>query len=136
MSQIAALALLDRYYTAFNAGDWEGMLACLSDDVAHDINQGARQVGKDAFRSFLAHMERCYAEQLHDLVLMASADGTRASAEFVVHGQYLNTDAGLPEATGQRYVLPAGAFFAIENGLIARVTVYYNLADWEAQVIG
>ena len=136
MSQIAALALLDRYYTAFNAGNWEGMLACLSDDVAHDINQGARQVGKDAFRSFLAHMERCYAEQLHDLVLMASADGTRASAEFVVHGQYLNTDAGLPEATGQRYVLPAGAFFAIENGLIARVTVYYNLADWEAQVIG
>lgn len=136
MSQTAALALLDRYYTAFNAGDWEGMLVCLSDDVAHDINQGARQVGKDAFRSFLAHMERCYAEQLHDLVLMASADGTRASAEFVVHGQYLNTDAGLPEATGQRYVLPAGAFFAIENGLITRVTVYYNLADWEAQVIG
>ncbi len=136
MSQTAALALLDRYYSAFNAGDWEGMLACLSDDVAHDINQGARQVGKDAFRSFLAHMERCYAEQLHDLVLMASADGTRSSAEFVVHGQYLATDEGLPEATGQRYVLPAGAFFAIENGLIARVTVYYNLADWEAQVIG
>lgn len=136
MSQTAALALLDRYYTAFNAGDWEGMLACLSDEVAHDINQGARQVGKEAFRSFLAHMERCYAEQLHDLVLMASADGRRASAEFVVHGQYLATDEGLPEATGQRYVLPAGAFFAIENGLIERVTVYYNLADWEAQVIG
>lgn len=136
MSQTAALALLDRYYTAFNAGDWEGMLACLSDEVAHDINQGARQVGKEAFRSFLAHMERCYAEQLHDLVLMASADGRRASAEFVVHGQYLATDEGLPEATGQRYVLPAGAFFAIESGLIERVTVYYNLADWEAQVIG
>lgn len=136
MSQTAALALLDRYYTAFNAGDWGAMLACLSDDVAHDINQGARQVGKDAFRAFLAHMERCYAEQLKDLVLMASADGTRASAEFVVHGQYLATDTGLPEANGQRYVLPAGAFFVIEHGLITRVTVYYNLADWEAQVIG
>lgn len=136
MSQTAALALLDRYYTAFNSGDWEGMLACLSDGVAHDINQGARQVGKDAFRTFLAHMERCYAEQLRDLVLMASADGSRGSAEFVVHGEYLATDEGLPEAKGQRYVLPAGAFFAIENGLISRVTVYYNLADWEAQVIG
>lgn len=136
MSQTTTLALLDRYYTAFNSGDWEGMLACLSDDVVHDINQGARQVGKAAFRTFLAHMERCYAEQLKDLVLMASADGSRGSAEFVVHGQYLATDEGLPEATGQRYVLPAGAFFAIENGLISRVTVYYNLADWEAQVIG
>lgn len=136
MSQTAALALLDRYYTAFNAGDWEGMLACLGEDVAHDINQGARQVGKDAFRSFLAHMERCYAEQLKDLVLMASADGTRGAAEFVVHGEYLATDEGLPEAKGQRYVLPAGAFFAFKDGLISRVTVYYNLADWEAQVIG
>ncbi|MFZ5743096.1 MAG: ketosteroid isomerase-related protein [Pseudomonadota bacterium] len=136
MSQTAALALLNRYYTAFNSGDWEGMLACLSDDVAHDINQGARQVGKAAFRTFLAHMERCYAEQLKDLVLMASADGSRGSAEFVVHGQYLATEEGLPEAMGQRYVLPAGAFFAIENDLISRVTVYYNLADWEAQVIG
>jgi len=136
MSQTAALALLDRYYAAFNAGDWEGMLACLSEDVAHDINQGARQVGKDGFRTFLAHMERCYAEQLKDLVLMASADGTRGSAEFVVHGEYLATDEGLPEAKGQCYVLPAGAFFAIDNGLISRVTVYYNLADWEAQVIG
>lgn len=136
MSQTAALALLNRYYTAFNAGDWEGMLACLSEDVAHDINQGARQVGKNAFRSFLAHMERCYAEQLQDLVLMASEDGSRAAAEFVVHGEYLTTDEGLPEANGQRYVLPAGAFFAIADGLISRVTVYYNLADWEAQVIG
>jgi steroid delta-isomerase-like uncharacterized protein len=136
MSQTAALALLDRYYTAFNAGDWEGMLACLGEDVAHDINQGARQVGKDAFRTFLAHMERCYAEQLKELVLMASADGTRGAAEFVVHGEYLATDEGLPEAKCQRYVLPAGAFFAFKDGLINRVTVYYNLADWEAQVIG
>jgi len=136
MSHTAALALLDRYYTAFNTGDWEGMLACLSEDVAHDINQGARQVGKQAFRSFLAHMERCYAEQLQDLVLMASEDGTRGGAEFVVHGEYLATDEGLPEANGQRYVLPAGAFFAFADGLISRVTVYYNLADWEAQVIG
>ena len=134
MSQTAALALLDRYYTAFNAGDWEGMLACLGEDVAHDINQGARQVGKDAFRTFLAHMERCYAEQLKELVLMASADGTRGAAEFVVHGEYLKTDPGLPEAKGQRYILPAGGFFDIKDGKIARVTTFYNLNDWIAQV--
>jgi hypothetical protein len=54
------------------------MLACLSDDVAHDINQGERQVGKDTFRAFIAHMERCYRERLDDIVLMANEDGTRA----------------------------------------------------------
>lgn len=136
MTRETTLALLARYYAAFNAGDGEGMLACLTDDVAHDINQGGRQQGKDAFRAFLAHMDRCYAERLEDIVLMASDDGARGAAEFVVHGQYLATDEGLPEANGQRYVLPAGAFFDIADGRIARVSVYYNLADWTAQVGG
>lgn len=134
MPRAAALDLLTRYYAAFNAGDGEGMLACLADTVAHDINQGERQTGKDAFRAFLAHMDRCYAERLEQIALMASEDGARGAAEFVVHGQYLATDEGLPEASGQTYVLPAGAFFEIGGGLITRVTVYYNLADWTAQV--
>lgn len=134
MNRTAALDLLTRYYAAFNAGDWEGMLACISEDVVHDINQGGSQHGKAAFRAFLGHMERCYRERLDDIVLMASEDGSRGAAEFTVHGEYLATDEGLPEADGQTYVLPAGAFFAIEDGRIKRVTVYYNLADWCAQV--
>ena len=136
MNRNATLALLTRYYAAFNAGDAEAMLACLSDDVSHDINEGATQHGKPAFRAFLAHMDRCYAERLEDLVIMASDDGTRGSAEFTVHGTYKATDEGLPEASGQTYVLPAGAFFAVEDGQISRVTVYYNLADWMRQVAG
>lgn len=136
MSRAATLALLETYYAAFNAGDWDGMLACLSDDVAHDINQGSRQVGKDTFAAFLGHMERCYKERLEDVVLMASEDGSRAAAEFVVQGTYLATDEGLPEAQGQTYVLPAGAFLAIADGKITRLTMYYNLADWTAQVVG
>lgn len=136
MDRTEALALLTRYYAAFNAGDWEGMLDCLDDGVIHDINQGGRQRGKDAFRDFLAHMERCYRERLDGIVLMASDDGTRGAAEFIVHGEYLATDEGLPEANGQTYTLPAGAFFSMAGGRITRVTVYYNLADWTAQVGG
>lgn len=131
-----SLALLSRYYAAFNAGDGQAMLACLSEDVAHDINQGERQIGKPAFAAFLDHMDRCYRERLADIVPMVSEDGTRGAAEFVVHGEYLATDEGLPRATGQRYVLPAGAFFDIANGRIARVSVYYNLSDWTRQVEG
>jgi len=70
------------------------------------------------------------------MVIMASDDGTRAAAEFIVHGEYMATDEGLPEAHGQTYKLPAGAFFDIHNGKICRVTNYYNLQDWIAQVGG
>ena len=124
------------YYDAFNAQDMDAFLALLTDDVVHDINQGERQVGKDVFAAFMAHMNHCYREQLTDMVVMASDDGTRASAEFIVNGEYLATDEGLPQANGQTYRLPAGAFFEIRDGKVARVTNYYSLTDWIAQVNG
>ena len=136
VSRSDSLALIARYYAAFNAGDGEAMLSCLADDVVHDINQGERQSGKAAFRAFLAHMDRCYRERLSDIVIMASDDGAHAAAEFIVHGEYLASDDGLPEASGQTYELPAGAFFTIVDGAISRVSVYYNLADWISQVGG
>ncbi|MGE0483020.1 MAG: ketosteroid isomerase-related protein [Gammaproteobacteria bacterium] len=128
--------LIQRYYAAFNAGDMDAFLALLTDDVAHDINQGQRETGREAFARFMAHMNRCYREQLTNMVVMASEDGTRAAAEFVVNGEYLANDEGLPEAAGQRYVLPAGAFFEVREGKVARVTNYYNLSDWVDQVGG
>lgn len=127
-------ALIRRYYAAFNAGDRAAMLALLHDQVAHDPNQGQRRTGKPAFAAFLARMDGAYAEQLEDIVVMVDATGTRAAAEFTVAGQYLRTDEGLPEASGQTYRIPAGAFLAVEGDLIARITTYYNLEDWIAQV--
>ena len=134
MSAAQTEALVRRYYEAFNRGDVEGMLACVSEDVIHDVNQGVRRPGKAAFRVFCDHMARCYEERLTNMVVMVSADGRRASAEFNVEGTYKETDEGLPDARGQTYVLPAGTFFAIEDGRIARVTTYYNLTDWLMQV--
>jgi steroid delta-isomerase-like uncharacterized protein len=129
-------ALIERYYQAFNAGDSEGMLACLADDVVHDVNQGSSRLGKAQFRAFNAHMSRCYREQLTDLVVMVASDGSRAAADFIVHGAYLEMDTGLPAASGQTYVLPAGTFFRVAGNRITRVTTYYNMTDWMRQVVG
>ena len=134
--QDRATELVLTYYAAFNRGDWDGMLALLADDVVHDLNQGGREVGRERFASFLARMQASYDEQLRDIVVMATIDGDRAAAEYVVHGRYLRTDAGLPPANGQRYVLPGGAFFQVRDDRIARVSNYYNLQDWMAQVGG
>lgn len=132
----ASQALIENYYAAFNKGDMDTFLSLLTDDVVHDINQGERQAGREAFREFMNRMNRNYKEQLVDMVIMTSEDGTRAAAEFVVLGEYLVTDEGLPEANGQKYRLPAGAFFDIRDGKVARITNYYNLQDWIAQVGG
>ena len=131
-----AIALILDYYAAFNRGDWDGMLGRLAEDVVHDLNQGRRETGRDAFRAFLQRMDASYSEQLRDIVAMASVDGRRVAAEYVVHGIYKADDFGLPKATGQAYVLPGGAFFEVRERRIARVTNYYNLPDWIAQVGG
>jgi steroid delta-isomerase-like uncharacterized protein len=134
MPRADALALIRRYYDAFNAGDAPGMLACLTEDIEHRVNEGAHRIGRARFAEFCSHMGVSYREELRDMVILATEDGTRAAAEFTVHGQYLATDPGLPEARGQRYTLPAGGFFDIRDGRIARITTFYNLRDWVAQV--
>jgi steroid delta-isomerase-like uncharacterized protein len=129
-----ATAVLRRYFDAFNAGNIDGMLAELTDDVAHHVNEGQVREGKDTFAAFCAHMQRCYEEKLTEIVLFSAEGGTRAAAEFMVNGTYLETDAGLPEARGQTYRLPGASMMTLRDGKIARVTTYYNLADWLRQV--
>ena len=129
-----AKALIAAYYDAFNAGRTDEMLALLHDDIEHHVNEGGIRRGKDLFAEFNRHMTDSYRENLTDMVIFANEAGDRAAAEFVVNGTYLKTDSGLPEAKGQTYRLPGGTFFAIRDGKIARVTTYYNLADWTAQV--
>jgi steroid delta-isomerase-like uncharacterized protein len=126
--------LIKTYYDAFNRGDMETMLGCLSDDVQHGINESGKVTGRDAFRRFMERMNRCYRENLTEVVVFTTNDPTRAAAEYLVHGVYLATDAGLPPARGQKYVLPGGAFFDVKDGRITRVTNYYNLQDWMRQV--
>lgn len=126
--------LISRYYAAFNAGDAAGMLGCVTDDVEHRVNEGGIRRGHAKFAEFCSHMGVSYREELRDIVVFVSDDGHRGAAEFVVHGTYLQTDPGLPQAKGQTYILPAGAFFDLKGGKIARITTFYNLNDWIAQV--
>ena len=126
--------LLGCYYAAFNRSDSAAILELLTDDVVHEPSQGTVREGKAAFAEFLDHMNRCYREQVIDPLFLTSADGERAAAEFMLDGHYLETDSDLPSATGQTYHLRVGAFFDLRDGLIARVSNHYNLADWLDQV--
>jgi steroid delta-isomerase-like uncharacterized protein len=129
-------ALILRYYDAFNRGDIDDMLECVTDDVVHDVNQGERRVGRQRFHAFCARMAHHYSERVADITVMVTPDGGRAAAEFNVHGKYLQSEVGLPAAKGQTYVLPAGTYFAVRDGKIARITTYYNLTEWIMQVSG
>jgi steroid delta-isomerase-like uncharacterized protein len=126
--------IIEQYYTSFNAGNYQGMLDLLDDNVLHEPSQGSPRLGKAAFTEFLAHMERCYKEEVIAPRILISAGDAFASAEFMLRGTYLQTDSDLPQARGQTYHLRVGAFFDISNGKISRVSNHYNLSDWMRQV--
>lgn len=126
--------LIQTYYNAFNAKNWQAMLACVADNIHHHVNEGEERGGKEKFAAFIQHMDDCYDESLTDMCIMTCDDGTRAAAEFIVSGTYKKTDGSLPAAHGQTYRLPAGAFFEIADNKITRVTTYYNLNEWIQQV--
>ncbi|MEI6534968.1 MAG: ketosteroid isomerase-related protein [Verrucomicrobiaceae bacterium] len=123
-------SLIQDYYAAFNSGDRETLLALLTDDIVHEINEGATETGKSAFREFLKRMDRSYQESVEELVVFTSDVQDRAAAEFFIRGKYLATDDGLPQACGQTYHLRVGAFFELKGGKISRVTNHYNLQVW------
>lgn len=126
--------LIEVYYAHFNRGDWDAILELLTDDVAHDVNESQREIGKAAFKAFFERMNRSYAENILDVSVTVNAAGSRAAAEYVVSGTYQQTDAGLPEARGHRYKIAGGAFFEVQQGKISRVTNYYNLQMWLQQI--
>lgn len=130
MNDVSALEIVKKYFTAFNEGRTKDMLALLHSDVQHDINQGKSEFGLELFTKFMAHMDECYKEELKNMVYFVSEDNRRVSVEFNVHGTYLKTDGNLPQARGQKYVVPAGSFLEIKEGKIKRVTTYYNLPQW------
>jgi steroid delta-isomerase-like uncharacterized protein len=124
------VSLIRHYYDTFNTGDREALLSLLDDGVVHEINEGGVETGKKAFRAFLTRMDRSYRETVEGLMVFAGEDASRAAAEFFIRGEYLATDEGLPEATGQTYRLRVGAFFEIKEGKISRVSNHYNLRAW------
>jgi len=134
MNRATTIGLLERCINAFNAGDHAVLLACLADDVAHDVNQTGREIGKEKFRWFLALRARHFRDRLADVVIMTNESGGRAALEFTLRGNYIATADGLPRSTGQEYAQPAGIFLEVDDGLVTRVSTCFNMTDFVAQL--
>lgn len=134
MTNQATHDLLQKYYQAFNEENLEKFLSTLHPEVIHDICQGSTETGIEAFRAF---MEFCFdvcKETAKDIVIITSEEGKYAAAKLTIDGVYLKDIANYPPARGQKYMLPVHAFFEIKNGLIYRMSCFYNQKDWIKQV--
>lgn len=122
-----ALALIENFYDAFNRQNIRQILALVSENIAHDHNEGKMALGKPAFQHHLQTTFEHFKSAVHNPIILASESGRHASAKFHLSGVYVKTFPQYPEANGQGYVLTAGEFFELENKEIIRYTQYFNL---------
>lgn len=120
MSRAVTILLIERFFAAVNAREFDAVEDCMHEDMVFEFSPGKRDFGKQAFRQFIAELTTGSGEQIGDIAVMTSEDGTRAAAEFTRRGRVPNAaDVGQP---GERYSHPDGLFFAVEDGLIIRIT--------------
>jgi steroid delta-isomerase-like uncharacterized protein len=134
MSRQSTENLIRAYLDAANQSDNDAIIALMDEDVVFEVNQGMRQVGTDNLRFLLANKVLCTKEQLADAVIMSSADGACAAAEFTWKGSYIGTIPGFPNATGQRFSLKAAITFEVEDGKFTRITSWRDMKEWLKQI--
>ncbi len=122
------------YFAAFNAGDVPGMLACLSDDVAHHVNEGQVRRGKEPFAAFCDHMSSCYRRRRSTDMVLFEARGTARARRLNMWSTAPTSKrmTGCPRRGVRPTACPRARSSMSSDGKITRVTTYYNLADWIA----
>ncbi len=134
MDRSSIVNTVQAFFDAINASDFDALLDLLHEDVVHDINEADRQIGKPSFRVQLIQAKSAFDETLSDISIMIAENSARVAAEYTRRGTYTQTTNGLPPADGQAFSLQAGTFFEIEDGLITRVTNYFNKAELVRQL--
>ena len=132
--QYSSEQLIRKFFAHLNAQEWAEASLLVSDQILHDLNQGPRVIGREPFLKYLVETARYYRESISQLYILASEDGSRGSAEFYVHGEYLKTHGMLPKAYGQRYEGFHGAFFEIEDQQVSRFSHYFNYQSFLEQL--
>lgn len=126
--------LVKEYYDTILAQNLNGFISLLSDNVIHDINEGATEVGKAAFKKFMEDQFTHGKIDIKDMIILTSPDDKYAMVRYLCAGKYEKTGEGYPPAKGQHWELPVVTYFKFENGKIAHVSVYYNKQAWINQV--
>ncbi|MEI7493412.1 MAG: nuclear transport factor 2 family protein [Alphaproteobacteria bacterium] len=134
MTNQATHDLVQKYYQAFNEENLEKFVSTLHPEVIHDICQGSTEIGVEPFRTFMEFCFDACKETAKDIVIITSEEGKYAASKLTIDGVYLKDVANYPPARSQQYTLPVHAFFEIKNGLIYRISCFYNQKDWIKQV--
>lgn len=116
---------------ALNAHDPDAVARCFSEDGVFD-NAGQRQEGRGAIRESTAQWLAAIGEFHIEERSFLSSGGAYAK-EWTMTGVHVGDMPGLP-ATGKSFSVQGAGTGEVRDGLIVRATLYWNFADFLAQI--
>lgn len=127
-----AQSTASRFMEALNSRDFETIATLIDEDVALDSLTGLRTIGANPFRTGIMSYFRHFDESFGDMVVMHDDLGQRVAVDVTARGQYRETMAGFPAASGQSYSIPSIFVFEFDSGSIIRLSHYRNTRVFEA----
>ena len=130
-----ARQVVDRFYSCFAAGDWDGARACYADDCVTVMpggmeldNDGHMQMGR-AFKAALpdGHMEIVRAVENGNEVFVGGTFAGTHSGDMV-------TPQGTMPASGGTLALPYADYFRVEGGKIVEHNVVFDQLTFASQL--
>ena len=116
------MSLVQRFATAFNARDVDGLLACFTERASYTDNFFGEHRGRDGLR---AMFERMFREGREYVWRMDGIVETPASAAAEWTFSYVVTEA-VPRSAGRKVRFRGMSIFELDGGRIARYREYFD----------
>ncbi|MCD7111801.1 nuclear transport factor 2 family protein [Rhizobium sp. DKSPLA3] len=133
MTDVQTIA--ERFMEALNQRDYETIAGFLDEDAALDTLTGQRTIGAHPLRLAIASYFRHFDEAFFDMVPMRDQLGQRVAVDVTARGQYRESMAGFPPASGQSYSIPSVFVFEFDGPSVTRLTHYRNIRIFEQQLL-
>jgi steroid delta-isomerase-like uncharacterized protein len=127
---------VDGFVAALNRHDWDAATSYYTDDGVHvDHVEGTRDQGKEAIKAWLKKEEAEFSSDFRLTIVDTIETPDRFAIVYDLTGTHDRSSQQPPlPATGKSYSIRGVAVGRLEGDKIKEETLYYNLAEFLAQV--
>ncbi|MBV7410747.1 nuclear transport factor 2 family protein [Maritimibacter sp. DP1N21-5] len=118
----------DVVFAAFNAKDWDNVLAHVDPQCVLEIGPNNTLTGTAGAREIISYYLKFY--EMRFISYHHFIDGNRSSTDATMRVKYLATEPGMPEARGQTADVPFACFGEVRNGKYTRIRMIFSFVDW------
>ncbi len=122
---MTAVAAARRYFDAWNTRDAEAILAALTEDGTYEDPTTRGPIPGDALRAYVTGLWSSFPDLSFEEVSLGEAGPDLVAGQWIMRGTNTGSMMGLPP-TGKSVTLRGADFLSVRDGLVHKVTGYFD----------